>query len=182
MRATYPSDITREEFEVIRYLLESATKATHPREIDIYDVFCAVLYRLREGCRWRSLPRDFPKWQICYYHYNVWRSAADDGESILDRCLRELVESERVINGRIPQTTMIIIDSKSVKNTDTAEAKGFDRDRKIAAARASSAVFRLILAKNHERGKNFRRKASYSGRCSWPASCYVCQHGGHNRP
>ena len=61
MRASYPSDITREQFEVIRHTLETAKKATHPREIDLYDIFCAIRYRLREGCRWRSLPHDFPK-------------------------------------------------------------------------------------------------------------------------
>ena len=131
MRGSYPSDITREEFEIIRNTLETAKKTTRPREIDIYDVYCAVLYRLREGCRWRSLPHDFPKWQICYYHYNIWRSAAEGEESILDRVMRELVESERETKGRDPQTTMIIVGSKSVKNTDTAEEKGFDAGKKL---------------------------------------------------
>ena len=131
MRLSYPSDITHDQFEVIRYLLETAKKLTHPRMIDIYDILCAVLYRLREGCRWRSLPHDFPKWQICYYHYNIWRSAKDGEESTLDRVLRELVESERVINGRCQQTTMIIVDSKSVKNADTAEEKGYDAGKKL---------------------------------------------------
>ena len=133
MRENYPSDITREQFSVIRQTLLSAKKETHPREIDIYDIFCAVLYRLREGCRWRSLPHDFPKWQICYYHYNVWRHANDGEESVLDRVMRELVEKERIIDDRDPQTTMIIVDSKSVKNTDTAEEKGFDAGKKLLA-------------------------------------------------
>jgi len=130
MRQNYPSDITREQFSTIRLLLETATKQTRPRTIDLYDIFCAVLYRLREGCRWRSLPHDFPKWQICYYHYNVWRTAKEGEESVLDCVLRELVEQERNINDREKQTTMIIIDSKSVKNTDTAEEKGFDAGKK----------------------------------------------------
>ena len=133
MRDYYPSDITREEFEVIRYSLGTAKKSTHPQTIDLYDIFCAVLYRLRESCRWRSLPHDFPKWQICYYHYNVWRSAAEGEESVIDRVLRELVESERVIKGRQQQTTMAIVDSKSVKNTNTAEEKGFDAGKKLPA-------------------------------------------------
>jgi transposase len=130
MRVTYPSDITREQFSLIEFELLSATKATRPRQIDLYDIFCAVLYRKREGCRWRSLPHDFPKWQICYYHYDLWRKSAEGEESILDRILRMLVESERVITGREQQATMIIVDSKSVKNTDTAEEKGFDAGEK----------------------------------------------------
>lgn len=130
MRRSYPSDITREEFALIETDLLSVTKRTRPRRIEVYDIFCAVLYRLREGCRWRSLPHDFPKWEICYYHYNLWRIAKEGEESVLDRILRELVESERVIGGRQQKTTMIIIDSKSVKNTDTAEEKGFDAGKK----------------------------------------------------
>ena len=50
---------------------------------------------------------------------------------MLDRVLRRLVEAERVIDGRNEQTTMIIVDSKSVKNTDTAEEKGFDAGKKL---------------------------------------------------
>ncbi|NHR08888.1 transposase, partial [Chromobacterium haemolyticum] len=41
MRKSYPSDISREQFEVIRPLLESARKRTSPRRVDLYEVFCA---------------------------------------------------------------------------------------------------------------------------------------------
>ena len=115
---------------IIRGTLESVKKKTHPPDYDLYEIFCAVLYRKREGCRWRSLPHDFPKWQTCYYHYNEWRKASEGEESLIDRILRELVESERVIHGREQQTTMLIVDSKSVKNTDTAEEKGYDAGKK----------------------------------------------------
>jgi len=43
MRKKYPSDISRKQFEQIRELLESARKKTRPRQVDLYDVFCAVL-------------------------------------------------------------------------------------------------------------------------------------------
>jgi transposase len=99
-------------------------------DYDIYDIFCAVLYVLREGCRWRSLPHDFPKWQNVYYHYKKWKTKRLDGSSILDDILAELVLSERIINGRKPQPTMSIVDSKSVKNAFTAEEKGYDGGKK----------------------------------------------------
>jgi len=35
MRKAYPSDISREQFEEIRELLESARKRTRPREVDL---------------------------------------------------------------------------------------------------------------------------------------------------
>ena len=53
MRAVYPSDITREQFEAISPMLESARKVTRPRHYDVYDVFCAVQHVLWEGCRWK---------------------------------------------------------------------------------------------------------------------------------
>ena len=59
----YPSDISRKEFEIIREELEGAKKKTKPRQIDLYDVFCAVLYVVKGGIQWRMLPSDFPKWQ-----------------------------------------------------------------------------------------------------------------------
>ena len=74
MRKSYPSDITREQFEVIRPILMRATKATHPRKYDLYDIFCAVLYLVKEGCSWRAIPHDFPKWENVRYHYDIRRS------------------------------------------------------------------------------------------------------------
>lgn len=62
MRRTYASDVSRERFEKIRPLLETAREKTKPREVDLYEVFCAILYLLKSGCQWRMLPSDFPKW------------------------------------------------------------------------------------------------------------------------
>lgn len=130
MRVSYPSDVTREQFEVIKHHFERAKKVTHPRTIELYDIFCAVLYVLREGCRWRSLPHDFPKWQNCYKHYRIWASKGDNGRSILDKVLEELVMAERLNKGKKPKPTMSIIDSKSVKNAFTAKEKGYDAGKK----------------------------------------------------
>ena len=90
MRQSYPSDITREQFEIIKPMLEAAKKITHPRTVDLYDIFCAVLYVLREGCRWRSLPHDFPKWQNVYKHFKYWSAPDESGRSLLDRVLKNL--------------------------------------------------------------------------------------------
>ena len=55
MTKSYPSDISRDQFEVIKPLLESARRKTSPRRVDLYEVFCAELYLLRSGCQWRML-------------------------------------------------------------------------------------------------------------------------------
>lgn len=129
-RRSYPSDITRERFGIISDTLEAAKKKTRPRETDLYDMFCAVLYLLKEGCSWRAIPHDFPKWQHVRYYYDIWSAPDDNGISLLDKILRKLVEAEREINGRNPETTMLIVDSKSVQNADTAELKGYDAGKK----------------------------------------------------
>ena len=125
MRRSYPSDVSREQFEEIREDLEGAKKKTHPRRYDLYDIFCPVLYLLKEGCTWHAIAHDFPKWQNVRYHYDIWSSPDDDGISILDRVFRKLEEAEREKNGRCAQTTMLIVNSKSIQNADTAEKKGY---------------------------------------------------------
>ena len=130
MRKSYPSDITLEQFEKIRPELKNLKKVTHPRTYDLYDLFCAVLYLLKEGCSWRSIPHDFPKWQNVRYHYDIWTQPDENGVCVLDRILRKLVEEERKKENRKEKTTMIIIDSKSIQNTDTAKEKGYDAWKK----------------------------------------------------
>jgi transposase len=110
MRTAYPSDVSRDQFEAIRHILVAFRKTTRPRTYDIYDIFCAVLYVLREGCRWRALPHDYPKWKNVYYHFRAWSAKNKDGKSILDAVLEELVLTERVMNGRQAGPSMAILD------------------------------------------------------------------------
>ena len=88
MRHRYPSDISRDQFEQIRPLLESARKKTAPRKVDLYDVFCAVLYLLRTGCQWRALPSDFPKWRTVHSYFAIWSEPRDNG-SLLEQALKK---------------------------------------------------------------------------------------------
>ena len=88
MRKGYPSDIKREQFEVIRPLLESARRKTAPRKVELYEVFCAVLYLLRTGCQWRALPSDFPKWRTVHSYFAIW-SEPREGGSLLEQSLKK---------------------------------------------------------------------------------------------
>jgi len=88
----YPSDISVEQFERIRPLLQSARRPTKPAQADLRDFFNAVLYVLKEGCRWRSLPHDYPCWSNVYYHYQVWRDHVDkkSGQPLLELVLKKI--------------------------------------------------------------------------------------------
>lgn len=68
----YPSDITRDQFETIRPLLEGFRRKTKPRTVDLYDVFCGILYVLRSGCQWRMLPKDYPPYRTVYTYFRQW--------------------------------------------------------------------------------------------------------------
>ncbi|MGQ7114079.1 transposase [Escherichia sp. TWPC-MK] len=39
--------------------MENARKRARPRTVDLYEVFCGVLYMLTTGCQWRNLLSDF---------------------------------------------------------------------------------------------------------------------------
>jgi hypothetical protein len=61
----------------------------------------------------------------------IWSAAGPKGgASVFDHVLRELVLSGRVMGGRESQTSMVIMDSKSIKNIDTAEEKGYAGGKK----------------------------------------------------
>jgi transposase len=91
MRESYPSDITRKQFEEIRDDLEAARKRTSPRTVDLYDVFCGILYCLKSGAQWRMLPKTYPKWQLCYYYFKVWSEKKDPKSgSILELVLKKM--------------------------------------------------------------------------------------------
>jgi len=110
MHKQYPSDISRKQFEEISELLENARKKTRPRQIDLYDAFCGVLYILRSGCQWRMLPSDFPKWRSVHSYFQIWSERKDDKESILEivlkKCLQKLVSK---ITGMAKQVFVLLI-------------------------------------------------------------------------
>jgi transposase len=89
-RAEYPSDISREDFERVRPMLEAARRKTRPRKHDLYDVFCAVLYFLDSGTAWRGLPPVFPPWRTVHEYFTQWTLARGDEHSLLERALEQL--------------------------------------------------------------------------------------------
>ena len=89
-RKHYPSDISREQFERIRGALEGIRQKTRPRQVDLYDVFCAILYLLKNACVWRALPSDFPSVSTVRYYFDLWGKTADEtGLNLLERALKK---------------------------------------------------------------------------------------------
>lgn len=108
-RKTYPSDISREQFVRIQPLLEAARRKTKPRRLDLYDVFCGLLYVLKSGCQWAMLPSDFPNYRSVHYYFQQWNQPQANSLSILERVLKKInwrgptkpwSDAEHVFSGR----------------------------------------------------------------------------------
>lgn len=95
-RTAFASDISREEFDIIRPMLEAARRRTRPRKHDLYDVFCAVLYFIDSGSAWRNLPPDFPPWRTVHEYFTQWTSARGNQRSLLEDALRMLHRAEQL--------------------------------------------------------------------------------------
>jgi putative transposase len=112
-RRPYPTDLSDEEWAVLRPLVPEAKPGGRPRSYETREILDAIFYVLRSGCAWRLLPHDFPPWQTAYHYFRLWRI---DGtwERIHD-ALRERV---RVRSGREATPSAAIIDSQSMKTTE----------------------------------------------------------------
>jgi hypothetical protein len=69
------------------------------------------------------LASDFPKWNVVYFYFQIWNKKQENADSILEKALKGVKTELRNKAGRKEKTSMIIVDSQSVKNTDTAKKR-----------------------------------------------------------
>lgn len=55
----YPTDLTDAQWNLIGPLIPPAKPGGNDRTTNIREVINAILYLLRTGCAWRTLPKDF---------------------------------------------------------------------------------------------------------------------------
>jgi transposase len=86
---TYPSSITKEQFKLIEEVLEGAKKHTKPRKYKLFHIFNALLYIVKTGTQWRSLPHDFPDYRLVHYYFREWSREKIGDKTILEIVLKK---------------------------------------------------------------------------------------------
>ncbi len=73
-RQVYDTDLTDDEWAVLEPKMKEARTSKRGKEPTIprREMINAILYRLRTGCQWRSLPHDLPDWNNVAKTYRRW--------------------------------------------------------------------------------------------------------------
>ena len=124
-RSSYPTDLTDEQWKLIKPLIPAAKPGGRERSVDMREVINGVLYLNRNGCTWRCLPHEFPPWGTVWYYFRRFRN--DGTWKKIHDALRDKVRKKA---GKNKSPSAAIIDSQTVKTTEKRGSVGMTRARR----------------------------------------------------
>jgi len=122
----YETDLTDAEWALIAPLLPEPCARGRPRRWSPREILNGIFYVLRGGIGWRLLPSDLPPKSTVFRWFSLWR---DTG--LFETLNHLLVFADRERVGREASPTAAVLDSQSVKTTESGGPRGYDAGKKV---------------------------------------------------